>query len=151
MYCPDCELSIPSELWASHLRSNSHKSISFGKIYDGVEILRTAFKCRIASFKIPAINFTIDFQEFKEGIKDKVLRLIREQQMKHRAIKINFEVFGIYYSNVLNIIEVKSFNTVFLIVVSATDLDELYNYLFGIIIQKADEFAERESGWYMFD
>lgn len=145
-FCDKCKIYVKNNCWVAHLRTIKHKTQNYIALEEGIGILRSAFKDRIITYKVSPQNYTIDIKLFQEEIKNKVLTLIRREQLKHRSVKINFELYGIYYSKTLDLMDVKSFNTKFEVVVNATDIEELYENLFVVLSTKADEFAERESG-----
>lgn len=145
-YCEVCKIHIKKNKWTSHLKTNAHKLNCFVREADGIEVVRSAFKQRIVSYKITPKSYTIDIPSFQEEIKKKVVNLIRKEQEKHICVKVNLELFGVYFSAPLDLTDVKSFNTKFEVVVAGTNIEELYDKLFATIGRKADELAERESG-----
>lgn len=145
-HCNDCNVDVESTLWNSHLRTNRHKANSCQLSEDGVDYIKSAFKCRIISYKVTTPNFNINIGTFKDEIKQKVLRVIELELTKHRLIKINFELFSLYHSPVVQSQEIKSQNTSYKIISTSTNIDDVYEDLFGVIDRKADEFAERDSG-----
>lgn len=88
----------------------------------------------------------MDLTDFQENIKDKVLKVIKTELNKHKVIKVNIELFGLYYLPTSKLSEIKSHNTAFEVVCESTNITQLYEKLMGIIHGKLDEFAERDSG-----
>lgn len=145
--CSHCNLHIAPEMLLSHRRSNLHKSKSLqSSSYDGVFLLHSAFKGRIDSFQVPATRQTVDYNAFLDEVKEKVLRIIEDSIIKHKTLKINFELFGNYYLKSTGEFSVKSFNTKNEVVTVATNLGEFYNSMTEILITKAQEFNENKSG-----
>lgn len=145
-YCSSCDLEFDTTLWNSHLKSNRHKANCCQTFEDGVEIINSAFKRRIISYKVSSRRFHISIKNFQEEIKTKTLRLIQCELTKHISVKVSFELFSLYFSPVTTTEEIKSQNTRFQVVSQTSNLEELYENLFEIIDGKADEFAERDSG-----
>lgn len=108
--------------------------------------MSSAFRNRIASFQIPTTYQTLDYQEFLSNIKPKVTQIIEDSLFEHKALKINFEVFGNYYLKTTGEFSLKSFNTKYEIVTVASDLNLLYDEMVEILITKAQEFNENKSG-----
>lgn len=126
--------------------SNNHKLRVFKLQEPGIEVLNSAFKSRIISYKITTIKRFVNLLQFQENVKEKVFKVIENEIKIHKAIKVNMELFGLYYLATSGNSEIKSHNTVFEVVTEATNLDKLYEKLLGIIHGKLDEFAERDSG-----
>lgn len=145
-HCDNCNIDVESVLWNAHLRTNRHKANSCQLSEDGVDIMKSAFKCRIISYKVSTPKFHVNIKSFRDEIKEKVLRVIELELTKHKLIKINFELFSLYYSQVVQSQEIKSQNTPYNIISTSTNLNDVYEDLFEIIDKKADEFAERDSG-----
>ncbi|KAJ8983456.1 hypothetical protein NQ317_013331 [Molorchus minor] len=148
-HCDKCHVDIETDAWNSHLRTNIHKANSCTIFEDGVEIMKSAFKRRIISYKITSSTFHVDIKKFRDEIKERVLKLIQMEQIKHKLIKLNFELFSFYHLPTSTTHEIKSHNTPYEIVCSSTNINETFDHLFNIIDRKADEFAERDSGWIL--
>lgn len=114
----------------------------------GVEIIKSAFQERIISFKILTEGFFINIQHFLQDILSKITSLIEEQLEKHTCVKANLELFGLYLNPLTEAKEIKSFNTTFRIFCSDLD-DKILQDMFKVIDQKADEFAEKDSGTFL--
>lgn len=145
--CTSCQITIPSRSFIQHHRSNVHKSNCCDPVeVDGVFSIETAFKSRIASYRIPALHQTLDYGMFMNEIKEKVLQLVTSSIYKHGSIKINVELFGYYYLKSSGEFSIKSFNTRNEIITVATNLDQKYDSLKDIVLNKAQEFNENKSG-----
>lgn len=145
-FCEDCNKNVGVHTWNAHLKTNLHKNNSTIKYGNGIDMIRSAFKCRIASYKIYSQKYHVDIKNFLNEARENIFLLIRQKQQQHQSIKVNAELFGVYYSPTLKNMSVKSFNTPFFIVVESTDLEEIYGDLLKIISSKADELPERDSG-----
>lgn len=126
--------------------SNKHKLKVFKLQEPGIEVLNSAFNCRIMSYKISSSKYFVNLLHFQEYVKEKVFKVIQNELKIHKAIKVNLELFGLYYLATSATSEIKSHNTVFEVVTESTNLNILYEKLMGIIHGKLDEFAERDSG-----
>ena len=69
---------------------------------------------------------------------------------KYDTIKVGIELFGRFLLQTKEVAEIKSFNTKFRLVSGGTDLEELYCQWVDIIIKKATQFAESDSGMYIY-
>lgn len=113
---------------------------------DGVVAVQTAFRSRIASYRVGTTNYHIIVNDFMTEIKNKVLELIQRKVDTFRSVKVNFELFGYFVLETQDLSEVKSFNTRNEIVTGGTDVGELYDNFIGVLDEKVSEFQERESG-----
>ncbi|CAG9773446.1 unnamed protein product [Ceutorhynchus assimilis] len=148
-FCQECNKNVDKQTWNAHLKTNLHKNNSTIKYGNGIDMIRSAFKCRIASYKIYSQKYHVDIKYFLNEARENIFLLIRQKQQEHQSIKVNAELFGVYFSPTLKNMSVKSFNTPFFIVVESTNLDEIYESLAKIILSKADELPERDSGWIL--
>ncbi|KAJ8951715.1 hypothetical protein NQ318_012565 [Aromia moschata] len=82
-----------------------------------------------------------------EEVKQKVFDAINGYIQQHHALKINFELFGLYIIPEKELSDIKSFNTRNKIVTISTDLHEMYDLFEEEMVSKAAEFQERDSGW----
>lgn len=72
-FCEVCEVSVNRRHWIGHLRSTDHKNKGISSFSDGVEIINSAFRCRIASYRIAANSDNQNSVErFYESIKKKL-------------------------------------------------------------------------------
>lgn len=146
-YCKQCQKVIRKSLWSSHLRTNIHKNNSFKVNDDGdVEIIKSAFKERIISYKIAANSFYINFVEFCDHILPKIMKIMKLELHKHTCIKLNMELFGLYLNPNDESHSVKSFNTPFRVICNSSELNNEVDEMVGIMDRKADELAEKDSG-----
>lgn len=138
MHCDVCNEDIPSTHYSNHLRSNKHKAKCCAAEIDGVAIIKTAFKRRIATYRV--INKkAVGIPEFLKDIEEKVLNLLNNHS---KPYKFNTELFGVYVkpTNGEEVESVKSFNTKFVAVTDSTKLDETIQQLKEKMMVKADEF-----------
>lgn len=128
------------------MRSNQHKSKSAVDIGDGVCLISSAFKSRVASYKVTAKTPLLDLAEFFIEVKEKLIQLIQQQLDKLTTLKVNLELFGLYTIEVKNMTEIKSFNTANKVITLGSALNEIIDDFQGIIDQKMADFLERDSG-----
>lgn len=153
--CMDCDICVPQEKMSAHLRSAAHREKAITKkIDDGIEMVQTAFKNRIATYRIKhedaADLSSTSIESFFLQIKEKTLRLIQTILDEHISLKIYFELFGWYIiptkegeeGNDIRQ-EIKSFNSEYKIVTISTDLEELYTYFCDILKKKSEDFEVR--------
>lgn len=145
-YCIQCEQTFPRNQYQGHLRSLQHKTKSCMSIRKGVEIINTAFKKRIVSYRISGEYSHIDYDDFFNDVKQKVKNVIECNIARLKALKVNMEVFGRYIHQTQGLIDVKSFNTAYRIMNDGVDIDVLYNDFVDIMKAKTSEFQERNSG-----
>lgn len=139
-------MHIPRHAIGGHMRSIRHKANTWSPMEGNICVMKTAFKSRIITYKISSNNHHINVENFLNEIKNKVLPLIENEVRKHVSIKLNLELFGMYYLDSKENHEMKSFNTRNEIVSMSSDLDHLYDDFVAKLDEKADIFQERDSG-----
>ncbi|XP_030764219.1 uncharacterized protein LOC115888595 [Sitophilus oryzae] len=145
-FCKDCNVPVLSNMWVGHLLSNFHKNNSKMIEDKGVQIIKSAFKERIVSYRITTEKNILDVKQYFQHLESKIQCILDYQLNKHTCIKINMELFGYYYNPTSENYDVKSFNTPFNVICKGTETKDLMEKLIIIIDKKADEFAERDSG-----
>ncbi|KAJ8929999.1 hypothetical protein NQ314_017254 [Rhamnusium bicolor] len=152
--CTKCDVLIPYGKMAAHQRTVTHKqncdTIVLG---DNIELIQTAFKNRIATYRIKHEDVTdlnsTSVESFFQSIKEKVLLLIESVLKEQKScIKIYFELFGWYMISTKEEEEgkdevrqeIKSFNSEYQTVSISTDLEELYTNFCDILKTKSEEF-----------
>lgn len=138
-------------MWVGHLLSNFHKNNSKMIEDKGVQIIKSAFKERIVSYRITTEKNILDVKQYFQHLESKIQCILDYQLNKHTCIKINMELFGYYYNPTSENYDVKSFNTPFNVICKGTETKDLMEKLIIIIDKKADEFAERDSGWALLN
>lgn len=146
--CQKCHIEIPKIEYQYHLRTNLHKSNCILKTeIENIDIIATAFKKRIISYKLnPSMEYLTP-EEFLIDNQDKVIKLINDCLIKHNCVKLNFELFAYFILPKSDEQQLKSFNTKYEIVYNNTDLNELYLKTINTFNRKLSEFQHRESGW----
>ncbi|KAL0830151.1 hypothetical protein ABMA28_003608 [Loxostege sticticalis] len=127
-YCSLCNITVDRKRWTEHVRSNTHKNNSTVPICDNVEQIKSAFKGRIASYKVVASNEEVRNSPslFLNNIKNQIKSLINHSLQTHTCIKVNFEFF-----------------CTFLLI-----KDELCEETMKSFCPKNfEDFEERDSGW----
>lgn len=138
VHCDVCDEDIPTTHYSSHLRSNKHKARCCVVEGNGVSVIKTAFKCRIATYRI-ANEKAVGIAEFLKDVEGKILDLLDKHPTPY---KFNTELFGVYVkpTNGEEVESVKSFNTKFVVVADSTNLDEAIQQLKESMMVKVDEF-----------
>ncbi|KAL0879453.1 hypothetical protein ABMA27_003204 [Loxostege sticticalis] len=132
-FCSVCNTSIGSNFWIGHLRSRSHKQNNSSQPHsDGVEIVASAFRFRIISYRIVP-------SESDQSLKHEALK-------KHTSLKVNFELFSIFmlFKNTMQ--KMKSFLTKKFVIYQNYDFDNVFFKLQSTLKKKIDEFQESYTG-----
>lgn len=162
--CDACnEPYFPSKaLLLQHQRTHRHLNNCCREEYEnipGIKIIETAFKKRIATFRIDPEtasaanneeNILLDIPKFFQNIKTKVLRLLESHIVLHKNIKIGFELFANYKKHEVvqsaaiptatTKIDLKSFNTKYESMNTGSNIEEVFNSFMEKIIAKSEEF-----------
>ncbi|KAK9679246.1 Recombination endonuclease VII [Popillia japonica] len=146
--CDVCDVYIPKNCYTAHIRSSLHRSNAFVVVDEGVERIVGAFGERIVSYRIsePSKHY-VNLEEFGANVREKIATLIDSIVAIHNAIKMNLELYGMYFLLSKENVDIKSFNTKNKVVTPATNFYELYNNFLDEIASKMSEFQERDSGW----
>lgn len=144
--CKPCGVRIPSGKHAAHLRTLAHRDASRTTIAEGVELVDSAFKCRIATYRITPREHHVQVESFMEEVGANLRAQIILDVQRHGSIKANLELAGLYYLERTEEKEVKTFQTKNQIITRGTNMDEYSHDLRQIFEKKTQEFAERESG-----
>ncbi|XP_055856053.1 uncharacterized protein LOC129919224 [Episyrphus balteatus] len=148
-HCTYCRMDIKKSMFQGHLNSNLHKSNASNKHLDNVEVICTAFKSRIKSYRIRDCDRHIDYKDFMKKQECTILGLITEVLQAQNVLKVNFEMFGLYVKDNSDetVTDTKSFNTKNEVINQSTDLRKSYRKFTEDITSKSEEFQERDSGW----
>lgn len=151
--CKECNVSIPSVKYSSHLISLAHKAKTVQNLNDhpNVKIISTAFKSRIASYRITPTSKSRDvkilIEKFIENIQKEVVDIISHQLEEHCALKVNFELFGSFVKlstkEELILEETKSFVVPYQTIYRSTNYEELVRNLICVLKKKLEEFQVR--------
>lgn len=145
-YCDCCD----SEYTHNHFRSTIHKNNSTNNYSDDIQIINSAFKCRIISYKINNTHEDLlTPEEFLIEVKDKVFNLLCEKFEQFITIKFNIELFGNYILN--DVIEIKSFNTKNYVFTYTNSFNDVYEEIIEKLKIKSEQFQERDSGWSLIN
>lgn len=148
-FCEVCNTSVRSRSWVGHLRSNKHKESSSSQPHiEGVEIVASAFRSRIISYKLSAQDTDqVSVDVFLSSIRSKIELLIIECLKKHVCIKVNFELYSKFLLFKNNEQEIKSFGTKNIPIYNNYDFESLFTSVMDTLRTKIDEFEDRDSGW----
>lgn len=145
--CDICEVYVEKKCFNSHLRSNLHRSNAFTIVDDGVEKVVGAFGDRIVSYRVSGQpKHYVNVEEFADDVKERVMTLVDSILGVHDTIKMNLELFGLYYLMSKENVEIKSFNTRNKIINHGSDIYKMFEDYMNEIITKMSEFQERDSG-----
>lgn len=150
-YCSLCNITVDRKRWTGHVRSNTHKNNSTVPICDNVELIKSAFKGRIASYKVVASNEEVRNSPslFLNNIKNQIKSLINHSLQTHTCIKVNFEFFCTFLLIKNEPCEetMKSFCTKNFTLHFNYDFNALYTNVECQLLKKVEDFEERDSGW----
>lgn len=146
MYCVACKISVPQYAYAGHVRSQIHRNAACHPLREGVEMVQSAFKNRIATYRISATSNHVDLGSFMIELRGLVLDQLRSTLERFQPLKVHIELAGLYFLESRELTDVKTFLTKNEVITEGTDLDGYYQELTAILDQKTQEFAERESG-----
>lgn len=144
--CVVCDLVVPRNQMLIHQRTLLHKSNCCVTVSEGIQLIQSAFKNRIATYHISSDREHLDYTIFFEEVKTKALRLIRDVIEVQKSLKINMVVVGRYILPSNETISDKSFNTTNEIVTIGSDLDEVYQTFVEAMKVQSTEFQEKDSG-----
>lgn len=151
MNCEKCHIEIPKNEYHYHVRTNLHKSNCILKTkYENIDIIATAFRMRIISYKLnPSMEYLTP-EEFLMDNQHQVIKLINDCLIKHNCVKLNFELYAYFILPKSGEQQLKSFNTKFNIIYKNTDIHEFYLNTINTFERKLSEFQHCESGWSCF-
>ncbi|CAH1960933.1 unnamed protein product [Acanthoscelides obtectus] len=141
MICPCCNITLLKNRMTTHTRTLQHRTKSAVPMSDGVRLIYSAFRCRIASYRFSATDAYINFQDFFRNIQQNVLDVIEEKLLVYKALKVNMEVFGKY------VLQSKYVDTTNKVIDMGVDLPIVYKHFTDEIISQSSEFDEKDSGW----
>ncbi|KAJ8953848.1 hypothetical protein NQ318_006699 [Aromia moschata] len=110
-----------------------------------MKLIQTAFKSRIASYRVHSENRYSDYNMFFESIKNKVIHLLSEVIKIHNAVKVIMELFGRYILQTQKIVDNKSFNTANKVIDSAAGLNDVFYVFVDLMTTQMSEFQKRDS------
>lgn len=145
-YCSFCNITLSATQMIGHLRTLQHRTNSAIPLNNGVQLIQSAFKCRIASYRVEGEGVYQNFNTFFDEIKHKVVNLIEDSIRSYTAVKVNVEVFARYILHSQDTVDIKSFNTPFIIINESIDIDSVYGTIVDKIINQSSEFEEKDSG-----
>lgn len=144
--CDLCDISVPREQMLAHSRTIEHKNNSCKPLSDGVQLMQSAFKNRIVTYRISGDREHTDYTAFFEDIKSKVISLIGEILRVQQTLKINMVVVGRYFLQSQELVSDKSFNTSNAVVTMANDLHDVYQSFVEVMKVQSTDFQEKDSG-----
>lgn len=149
--CNCCNKHIPVNARISHLRTLEHKNNACVDYIPNVQLIKSAFKLRIASYRVISDKRCSDYDEFFSSIKNTIIQLLEEVQREHNMVKVNMEVFARYILQTQERLDIKSFNTINKIIDGSTDINAAYDSFVDLMKLQTTEFQERDSGKICFN
>ena len=144
--CNTCNVTLTANQMKSHKRTLQHRTNSCIPLTDGIEIVRSAFKYRIITYRVHSENEKLDYIIFFNEIRYKILNLLEEVLTLHRTVKVNMETFASYILPTQEISDMKSFNTPNKILDQGMDLNNVLDSFVDMMVTQTTEFQERDSG-----
>lgn len=148
--CRSCNVTLTANQMISHKRTLQHRTNSCVPLMDGVEVVRSAFKYRIITYRVHSENEKLDYVLFFNEIRHKILNLLEEILLLHNTVKVNMETFARYILPTQELSDMKSFNTPNKIMDHGIDLNDVFDTFVDMMITQTTEFQERDSGMYFF-
>jgi hypothetical protein len=144
MFCKDCNIEISS---SSHFRTHKHKENCLEDIEPAVKLVRAAFRNRIVTYQLFNDSHPTDVKLFLQGLKDKVINLLRNSLRNFSVLKVNLELYGRYLLPSTKEYDIKSFNSRYGTVTQHTNLEAFFNEYLQTLLKKSSEFTESGSSW----
>ena len=145
-FCEICNVKVSN--LSAHKKSNIHKANNLLQTeFHNVQIIATAFKNRIISYRINSDLLNVSPENFLFEVSETVINLIKQSLKIHKSIKVNFEFFVKYLLPKNSEVSLKSFNTKYEVIVLNSDLRYMYTKFVNKLINKCAEFELSESGW----
>ena len=150
-YCKVCGVTVNARGYAGHCNSLKHKNNCLEVFCDNVHLIQSAFKGRIRLYRLMPTVATNNLDEFKQNTRDICLSLIGDVLKEHDRLKVNFELFGLYYLQSKKLHEIKSFNCKAISIFSSEDIPSVWQRSLSTIEDKMEQFSERDSGWMLVE
>lgn len=141
-----CNKDISRSQIYAHRRTLEHRTMSCTPKCDGIQIINTAFKCRIISYRVHSDTKHTDYVMFFDEVKAKVISLLEDVISAHKSVKVNMETFANYILQTRETSDVKSFNSCNKIFDESVDIGDLYKDLVDTMTSQMSEFEEKDSG-----
>ncbi|KAK5647998.1 hypothetical protein RI129_002890 [Pyrocoelia pectoralis] len=142
----ECVEHVPCRNYQGHLRSNKHKTKACINICDGVPLIRGAFKNKLTSYRCTPAGTHIDVFQFMNELKEKIKYIINYQLKQHNPLKINCELFGVYFLDTKEVADIKSFITKYEIITIANSIEDYIENVTNILDKKNSEIQQKDSG-----
>lgn len=125
-----------------HLRTNVHKNKCTELLSEGVQLIKSAFRYRIASFRIIARseNEQNSIQSFFNNMSYQIKTLLGAALETNTCIKVNVELFSMFMLFKNNSQEMKSFATKNIILYKNYNFGDIFFYFLNSILKKVEEF-----------
>ncbi|XP_065211659.1 uncharacterized protein LOC135839514 [Planococcus citri] len=155
-FCDFCNVHVEIRQWGGHQRTLKHKNnVAHQTPNERVKIIKSAFKDRIAVYRITAASSFLVVSDFMDAIRTDVDTVADQVKREYYNFKFNFELFALCSKpTVENSAEVKSFATKNITYCSESNEDDngndfssCYDVFKHAIITKSEEFQESGSGW----
>ena len=78
--CVTCNINVPTRYFLAHQRTLQHRNKSCKPLSDGVELVESAFKNRIITYRVTSNGVHIDYSAFFEEVKPIVSGLRRDTE-----------------------------------------------------------------------
>lgn len=124
------------------------------KVYEDIYVINTAFKNRIITYRCTVETDMVLLEEFIDGKKSSILKLLDDEINKHTVLKFNMELCAEYVKNFNdkdNNVELSRFTHIgkMVPITKEDDLEDVLNDQLQRIHSRMSEFQERDSGWAM--
>ncbi|KAK5648355.1 hypothetical protein RI129_003247 [Pyrocoelia pectoralis] len=144
-YCDDCSEHVPD--YTAHLRSIKHKNNCLSTSVGGIQELKSAFKCRIVSYRVTADHQFINLIEFMAALAGPIKKVVRHQLEVLGCVKANCDLYGYFILEAKGKGEIKAFNTRNHVLTINSDLSKWLEDVTSSFDVQASSFQEKDSGW----
>lgn len=150
-HCKECNETLPSSLYHTHVRSNKHKNNCLKVRVNGDLTVRTSeFNGRIETYSyINKKEEVLYPEEFFGEAENVVINQLADCGFKHTTFKFNMELLCEYMKLIDDSLTIAPIGHIskMMLVTASDDIHECYKKHAEEIAVKMSEFQERDSGW----
>lgn len=151
-FCSVCDVSVRNKGFSAHLKSILHKNNSAVVESDGIEKVYSAFRSRIASYRVRCDDgrdgeSVYPPAEFLSRLRTRVRLLLSARMLAYSSIKVNFELYAEFFQHKNDSVSIKSFATENINLHQNYNFEETFLNIIHLICKKIENFEDRDSGW----
>lgn len=155
--CEVCQECYPKRQFASHLRSEQHRSNALQAVDEDCFVYKTSLKGQLVIYRIPNKKADEDIELsakiFMNTVYPCVQKVLNAELIEKKLLKFRCVLVGLFTKpNDLDEDEsyeqaYKHFQSSYQLLAQGYDIDNLYNIAIGECVNDAEEFNEVSSGW----